>query len=118
MRTNILITLITLATTLLAACDSNDPIASLRNNSVSKNYDENYWIKQHDENTLVWQKAWNLCNSNPSYAIQPNCQVIGNVMMVAALSASAKHLHRHNHADGFGADNFPNISGKHPSSIY
>lgn len=99
-----------LINTVLVSCNSNDPISSLHSGSVSTTYNEKYWMQQQEKNTITWQKAWKLCNSNPNYAIQPSCQMIGNVAMVAALSASTKKLAAHNHHRGFGADNFPNLS--------
>ncbi len=111
-------TFIAVISMFLGACSSDDPIKSLHSNSISRKFDENYWIKQQSENTPVWQKGFNLCNSDPSYAIQPNCQVVGNVALVAALSASAKQLHHHSYADGFGADNFPKLSTKHSSQTH
>jgi hypothetical protein len=93
----------------LAGCSEN-PLGSLKSNTLSTKYDRDYWVQQQQKNTPIWQQAFSFCNQNASNADKPNCTSVG----YAALVSASKWPGYGHDGGGFGADSVPTPHAKKP----
>lgn len=101
MRKPIFISLLIIITSCLTACDET-PLQSLKNNSLSKKYDEKYWQHEHQNTSAIWKAALEKCSNDPAYANRPNC----NSVIAAAFTVPWPGYGKHR---GFGVNNFPKV---------
>ena len=87
---------------LLAGCEADSPLASLKSSTLSTKYNNIFWSSEQQKNSFLWKQATDFC-SQQNDGTKPNCNVVNQLVGFSILSNVSKNHPHH----GFSSHDVP-----------